>query len=480
MVAVSYPDLLGAQTPRIEVIPDGDEHPRWNEIREFIARLGVVLDPWQERVLWASLLRRGEQWAAFTVGLCCPRQNGKNAILEMRELVGAAVLGERLIVHSAHLADTSKEAFLRLDYLIEMNEWFDREYVKHVRRQNGHEQIEFVNRSRIRFRTRTRGGGRGFSGSPVVLDEAMYLPEVSMGAILPIASAQPDPQLWYTGSAVDQMIHEDGIAFARVRERAIGGESDRLAYFEWSMEGDNPDDVEGLDDLELIAKANPAFGIRITPEYVRAERGELADRTYAVERGGVGDWPPLDGSADYVIDPVTWANLGDPTSELKDPVYLSFDIPPDRSKATIVAAAFRGDSLTHIEIADQRPGTDWLPERIAELDKRWRPMGISCDGVGPVSSLVPKVQQLGVNVEMLSTTDHGRACGLFVDLVDQGVLRHFPRKELTNAVKGAARRPLGDAWAWSRKNSTVDISPLVAATLATWGLHQGEAAPFRL
>jgi hypothetical protein len=37
-------------------------------------------------------------------------------------------------------------------------------------------------------------------------------------------------------------------------------------------------------------------------------------------------------------------------------------------------------------------------------------------------------------------------------------------------VKGAAKRPLGDAWAWSRKSSGVDISPLVAITLAVWWL----------
>jgi hypothetical protein len=34
-------------------------------------------------------------------------------------------------------------------------------------------------------------------------------------------------------------------------------------------------------------------------------------------------------------------------------------------------------------------------------------------------------------------------------------------------VRGARTRPLGDAgWAWSRKGSPVDITPLVAATLA--------------
>jgi hypothetical protein len=162
-----------------------------------------------------SLMRSldGLVWAAFAVAVCAPRQNGKNGITEIRELVGAALLGERLVVHTAHLADTSKEAFRRLEDLIEDNAWLKGQ-VKHIWRTNGHEQIEFHNGCRIRFRTRTRGGGRGLSGSPVIFDEAMFLPEVSMGSILPVISAQPDPQVWYMGSAVDQTIHEDGVSFA--------------------------------------------------------------------------------------------------------------------------------------------------------------------------------------------------------------------------------------------------------------------------
>jgi hypothetical protein len=35
-------------------------------------------------------------------------------------------------------------------------------------------------------------------------------------------------------------------------------------------------------------------------------------------------------------------------------------------------------------------------------------------------------------------------------------------------MRGGAKRPLGDAWAWSRK-AAVDISSLVAVTLALWG-----------
>jgi hypothetical protein len=81
-------------------------------------------------------------WAAFAVAVCAPRQNGKNGITEIRELVGAALLGERLVVHTAHLADTSKEAFRRLEDLID-DERVAEGQVKHIWRTNGHEQIEF-------------------------------------------------------------------------------------------------------------------------------------------------------------------------------------------------------------------------------------------------------------------------------------------------------------------------------------------------
>jgi hypothetical protein len=38
---------------------------------------------------------------------------------------------------------------------------------------------------------------------------------------------------------------------------------------------------------------------------------------------------------------------------------------------------------------------------------------------------------------------------------------------LTDAVVGATKRQVGDAWAWKRRGHS-DITPLVAATLARW------------
>jgi len=473
VVAVAQ-SLQGSQKPRIRVAPSGRDHPKWKQVVEFIDRSGVELDPWQLDVLRVSLRRSAGRWAAFTVAVCAPRQNGKNAILEMRELVGVLVLGERLIVHSAHLADTSKEAFRRLDELIDSNDWL-REQLRHVWRTNGHESLEFTNGARIRFRTRTRGGGRGFSGSPVIFDEPMFLPEISMGAILPVISAQPDPQVWYTGSAVDQFIHEDGFSFARVRDRALKGEDKRLAYFEWSLDAETPDRVLEADagDERVWARTNPALGRRISPFYVEAERRELDARTFAVERLGVGDWPPLDGSAEQVIPIEKWDALADdprePGARMLDPVCLAFDVTPDRSTSSIVAAGRRADGYMQVEVTDHKAGTGWVAERVAELCARHEPVAVMCDAAGPAGSLVHRLEEIEIEVTAVTAPDHAKACGLLYDMVDDRELRHLGGSDLRDAVKGATKRPLGEAWAWSRKNSAVDISPLVAATLALWG-----------
>jgi hypothetical protein len=458
------------------VVPPGVEHPKWAEVEEFVRALGVELDPWQWLVLRSALLRDEslDQWAAFAVGVCAPRQNGKNGILEIRELIGPLVLGEKLLIHTAHLADTSKEGFRRLDDLIDANDWLSSQ-VRHIWRTNGHEAIEFLDGRRIRFRTRTRGGGRGFSGSPVLFDEAMFVPEVSMGSILPVISAQPDPQIWYMGSAVDQASMDDGVVFARVRERALSGDHKRLAYFEWSVDAETPDQVEPSQSADpgLWAATNPALGRRISLDYLEAEHREMDARTFAVERLGVGDWPPVDGTANQVIPLEKWDALADdPAADgarMLDPVCLAVDVPPDRSSAKIVAAGVRADSLVQIEVVDDRPGTAWVPDRLVELDERHEVLGFFCDGVGPAGSLIHECADKGIELEPVSASDQAKACGLLYDKVDRREVRHLGGSKLREAVKGATKRPLGDAWAWSRRNSTVDISPLVAATWAVWG-----------
>lgn len=105
--------------PRIMHAPAGPSSAG-REAVDLAKLAGLVLDDWQALVLEHSLTERTDgRWAAFEVGLNVPRQNGKGSVLEARELAGLFLLGERLIIHSAHQFDTSLEAFRRLLFLIE-------------------------------------------------------------------------------------------------------------------------------------------------------------------------------------------------------------------------------------------------------------------------------------------------------------------------------------------------------------------------
>ena len=433
---------------------------------EVAARAGLKLDDWQKDVLVdACRVDRKGKWESLQVGVCVGRQNGKGAIIEARELAALFAWEEQMVVHSAQQFDTSLEAFRRLLFLIEDTPEFDRE-VKKVSNSHGEEGITLRDGTRIRYRTRSKASGRGFSGDLVFLDEAMFIATYAHAALFPIVSARDNPQVWYTGSAVDQNVHDHGFVFAEVRKNALEGRNESLAYFEWSLDFDTPGDVpeEVAADPAAWAEATPALGIRIREEYLAAELVALDSRSFAVERLGVGDWPDIDAFVGSPISPAEWNELRDPNSSMLDPVCFAFDVSPDR-RSSIAAAGRRPDGLFHVEVVEHKAGTRWLVERLLGLQEHDN-AGIFCDAYGPAASIVAAAAEAGVTVEAVNTADHGKACGTLLDLVGQQQLRHLGSNELTVAVRGARTRPLGDAWAWSRKNSSVDISPLVAATLA--------------
>ena len=505
-------DLQGVQQPRIRSVPQYAT-TSGQEAIDLAVIAGVSLDGWQQLVTTDSL---GESdvwkcprcvyrttpedpepcpihyrahlihpWSAFAVGLLVSRQNGKGGVVEVRELAGLYIIREKLIIHSAHRWDTSQDAFHRLvDLILGSPEL--RKGVRGYRgpkidpagiiKSHGAEGVEMEWGSQIQFRTRTNGGGRGFSSDCLILDEAMIIPEPFTTTLFPTLSARSNPQIWYTGSAVDQTIHEHGIVFARIRERGLRGDDPSLAYFEWSVADDVKDVTPAMAaDPEMWALANPALGIRISPEYIVNERREFASnmRGFAVERLGAGDWPRTDDASD-IISQADWLALADPRSTIDGQVVFAFDVQPDRSHSTIAVAGRRSDGRFHVEIVDHDLGVAWLPARLAELKRKHRSHSpIFLDASGPASSLLTDLANLKVKVESVSAKDHAQACGIFYDsVVDAKDLRHLGTPELAAALNGAKRRNLGDAWGWDRKSSAIDISPLVAATLALYGARK--------
>lgn len=478
----------GEQQPRVRHVPDFVTSAGQETI-ELAESCGLDLDPWQQLVLDGALGERADgTWSAFEVGLEVSRQNGKGGILEARELAGLFLFGDRLIVHSAHLFETSMEHMERILRLIEENPDLDRG-VKRVSRAHGQEGITLTSKyggHRLKFKTRTKGGGRGLSGDLVVFDEAMEISEASVSALMPTLSARPNPQLWYTGSAVDQLVHANGLVFTRIRNRGHAGNDPSLAWFEWSVDPDvyNADPPAVAQDRRYWAVANPAMGIRITSEYIANEQRSLDARGFATERLGVGDWPDLSEGADQVIASSTWEGLADPRSVIVGPVAFAVDTTPERDWTSIAAAGLREDGRWHVEITggdelDHRPGTRWVVSRLLEMVEAWGPCAVMIDGRSPAASLIPELEQAGLRVAgdvpdddhlivKAASGDLAQACGSFYDKATADQLRHLGQGLLGDALAHAKKRSLNDAWAWARKSGG-DISPLVAVTLALHG-----------
>jgi hypothetical protein len=328
---------------------------------------------------------------------------------------------------------------------------------------------------------------RGFAGVHLlVLDEAMIISESAHSSALPIiraSDAPRGPQVWYTGSAVDQETMDHAVVWTRVRERGIAAADEALTYLEWSVDAEHPDDLsdEQLIDVELWKRVNFALVRgRVEVEHMEWERRAMSARGFAIELLGAGDYPETDVSADVLVSVEDWNGLEDPESVVVDPVCIAFDVSPDRQTA-IVAAGRNERGLMHVEVLHAGAGTGWLTERLADLYRKHEVAEIVCDGYGPSAAMARKADEAGIKVRRLDSNEYGQACGAFVDMVGEETLRHLGQDEMLAAIRGAKARPLVDRWAWSRTKSSVNIAPLVAATLALWSAVEnavGEVAIF--
>jgi hypothetical protein len=435
---------------------------------------GWRLFDWQELVIDGMLgLDEDDRWASGNDGLTVSRQNGKGVILQVLEAFFAFELAYPVVMHTAHEFATSQEHQLRLETMIQNAPHLharvkDRGGYVHA---NGQESIRLRSGSRIIFKARTKGGGRGYSGDLLVWDEAMIIPPAVVGAQKPMlrASQAPHgPKVIYAGSAVDQEIHEYGVPFALIRERGIE-RAPKVSYFSWEAPVDSLGEVddEVLRDRSLWPLANPSMaeGL-ISVEHMAEEIDTMPARTAAVELLGIGDWPRTDGMEDTAIPVDAWDACVDEESVLEPPFCIAFDVSPER-RCSIAVAGRNQDGRFHVEVHHSKAGTGWVVDTLAGMVERGDPEIVVCDGVGPAASLLVPLREAGVPVETVTAAELGQACGRLVDMVFERDLAHLGSQELRDAIRGARTRTIGDgAFAWGRRTSTVDISPLVAATLA--------------
>ena len=173
-----------------------------------------------------------------------------------------------------------------------------------------------------------------------------------------------------------------------------------------------------------------------------------------------------------------WNDLEEKFSSPGDgDLVFAFDASPDSAFASIAVASRRPDGRAHVERIDSRPGTGWLVERLKELVTKYGPRYVLVDGKSPAATAVPDLESAGIPVRQLGANDASAMFATFVQSCNDRVLVHRDDPVLVQALAGGVRRSLGDAEAWSRRNSNTDITPLVAVSEALYiVLSEGEGS----
>ena len=121
------------------------------EAAELAASAGLVFDGWEAEALEDGLVsgRMAVGRRSKSVWIV-PRQNGKGAVLEARELAGLFLFGERLILHSAHQFKTAQEAFRRILFLVQSSPDLERLVVGAFLTRRGGYRVEIGSAAPVR------------------------------------------------------------------------------------------------------------------------------------------------------------------------------------------------------------------------------------------------------------------------------------------------------------------------------------------
>lgn len=442
-----------------------------------------MLDEWQKFCI-RGILSEDENarlCAAISL-LIVPRQNGKGAILEVVELYALFVLELPLILHSAHLGETSADHMERMWAAI-CSDPDLRSRCKQVLAK-GYEAIERTDadpdtgllvRSEIRFRTRSKKGGRGGSPQMVVFDEALFLTSQQVSAMLPSLSAQTlnedAPLLIYASSAPiaeSERLHN-------LRTAILRGESPDAFFAEWSVEmpeGDRASALRQIATIDSIYDANPGAGVRISPEWcLGTELAGMELEDWCIERLGV----VFTADGDTGVLPANrWAACRDLESFVESG-RIALSVGPNGSWAAINLVGVRPDGALHVEVVHHHLGTDWVIEAAKAGTAKFGPLVV--DPRTETARVLERLIAAKVPIEEMSTSDVVRASVAFQDDVFNCRVRHLDQPELNAAVTGADIKPVGESWVFSAKASTVDITTLLASVLAAGAARKQTNTP---
>lgn len=473
---MSSSKTVGSQKPRIQLEPSR-AYSDGSDASELAKAYGLDPFPWQRDILEAWLGRdEDDKYTATSCGLSVPRQNGKNALLEIRELYGLTCIGEK-ILHTAHQVKTVKKAFQRLASFFDNPREYPElaEMVVQIRRTNGEEAIHLCNGGSIEFSARSRSAARGFTVDVVAFDEAQELTDDQFEAIMSTMSAAPlgNRQLIYTGTPPGPS--SPGEVFPRIRELALRETDKRQAWHEWSVEK-----IGDVSDRKRWYETNPSMGLLLDEDFTETEHNQMSADGFARER--LGWWASSNQAA--VISESEWDSLATENPPREGRLAFGVKFSPDGAYVSLAASRVPDKGIPHVELIEYQPmskGVTWLADWL--IERKNNIAVIVIDGKAHVDELVAQLRNGGVSARAIVTPAVPNVIASatrFLTAVQEKRVTHYRQPALDHVVRHARKRPVGKngGWSWGGIGD-VDASPLEAVSYAYWGNMTTKRRPGR-
>lgn len=441
---------------------------------------------------------------SFETDWIAPRQVMKTGGIIIAEIGWLFVTKEKLIVHSAHELSTTEEAFNDLAALIERTPSLSRR-LKPTRGDrpgifegNGRWAIHTKD-GRVRYKARTKSGGRGLTGWKVVLDEGFALEPTHMGALLPTLTSVPDPQVLIASSAG----MEASAVLRDARDRGRAGSDPTQTYAEWGDKQEwsgcaDPDCTHAknatgcaLDDEGRWGRIIPGLGERIQVSTIRSFRRSMPPAEFLREFMVWWDDPEGEGGPAAINGrrwslPVEKGGLLKPDAAPPKRACAVLYTQPDRSVASIGVAGVNDDGeLVVLEYT--APGEAWVPDRLKKLQENVDVLEVALHPSSEAKTLIPALKaesirftakvdsdELGRNLVL---SDLAAGCSSLLNKVENGGVVHRGQTALDAAAAVARTKTTGHGQTtWDVGSSSVPLAPLVAVSTALyrWELRAAE------
>ena len=478
----------GKQKPRLRFAP-AYKYSDGADASELVKAYGYELDPWQRDVIKDWLGRdEKDKFTSTTCGLSVPRQNGKNTLLEVRELYGLVTTGEK-IVHTAHQVNTAREAFLRLSNFFKNADAYPElaRMVKSIRSGNGMEEIELKNGGRVKFSSRSNVSNLGFSVDVVVFDEAQALTDEQISVIMPIISASPNDnrQMIYTGTP--PTVSMNGEVFGRIRQSAIEQTNKELTWYEWSIERIPPKGTSIDTLVDLAFDVNPALGRRLNADFTRQEALGMSLDGFSIMR--LGWWSEVNSSV--AISEELWNKTFIKPADAPQDGLKTYGVKFSVDGAFVALSGCKTPEggTPHVELICHLPtheGFGFIRDFFKDERRIEETAGIAIDGKNGMGALINELSQEYYRQVLMIPSTKGciDASVMFEQALYDGGLTHTngeagEQNELVTSALNAIKRKVGGsdsgAWIYGGENS----APLESATLALWANKTTTVDPSR-